>query len=115
MKDKSDDRVGNLNTILARGGENLNDPLFKSSNAQEGGGGVLKFRVDRRISCNKLKYSYFNWCLWFKKQQQLVQTLDQTWTKRNFPEPITNVYETSGLHEIASFHVNSGLFRDILK
>ena len=29
---KSDDRVGNLNTILARGGGNLNDPIFKSSN-----------------------------------------------------------------------------------
>ena len=41
MTDKSDDRVGHLNTILARGGENLNDPIFKSSNARAlpGGGG----------------------------------------------------------------------------
>ena len=41
MTDKSDDRVGHLNTILARGGGNLND---------RGGGGMLKFRVDRRIT-----------------------------------------------------------------
>ena len=39
MTDKSDDRVGHLNTILARGGGNLKDPIFKSSNAREGGGG----------------------------------------------------------------------------
>ena len=52
MTDKSDDNVGHLNTILARGGGNLNDPIFKSSNARDlpGGGGMLKFRVDRRIS-----------------------------------------------------------------
>ena len=51
MTDKSDDRVGHLNTILALGGGNLNDPIFKSSNARArgGGGGMLKFRVDRRI------------------------------------------------------------------
>ena len=49
MTDKSDDRVGHLNTILARGGGNLNDPVFKSSNARAVGG-MLKFRVDRRIS-----------------------------------------------------------------
>ena len=51
MTDKSDDKVGHLNTILARGGANLNDPIFKSSNARglPGGGGMLKFRVDRRI------------------------------------------------------------------
>ena len=38
---KSDDRLGHLDTILARAGENLNDPIFKSSNAHglpEGGG-----------------------------------------------------------------------------
>ena len=34
MTDKSDDRVWHLNTILARGGGNLKDPIFKSSNAQ---------------------------------------------------------------------------------
>ena len=41
MTDKSDDRVGHLNTILARGSGNLNDPIFKSSNARAlpGGGG----------------------------------------------------------------------------
>ena len=44
--DKSDYRVGHLNTILARGGGNLNDPIFESSNAcglpgegRAGGGG----------------------------------------------------------------------------
>ena len=52
--DKSDDRVGHLNTILARGGGNFNKPIFKSSNARGlpgfgGGGGMLKFRVDRCI------------------------------------------------------------------
>ena len=40
---KSDDRVGHLNTILARRGGNLSDPIFKSSNARSlpglGGGG----------------------------------------------------------------------------
>ena len=51
MTDKSDDKVGHLNTILARGGGNLNDPIFKSSNARGlPGGGMLKFRVDRRIT-----------------------------------------------------------------
>ena len=53
MTDKSHDKVGHLNTILAIGGGNLNDPIFKSSNARGlpggGGGGTLKFRVDRRI------------------------------------------------------------------
>ena len=45
MTDKSDDRVGHFNTISARGGGNLNDPIFKSSNAPAlhgegvGGGG----------------------------------------------------------------------------
>ena len=37
LPDKFDDWVGHLNTLLARGGGNL-------------GGGVLRFRVDRRIS-----------------------------------------------------------------
>ena len=35
MTEKSDDRVGHLNTILAPGGGNLNDPIFKSSNARD--------------------------------------------------------------------------------
>ena len=49
--DKSDHRVGHLNTIFARGGGNLNNPIFKSSNARgfPGGGGMLKFRLDRYI------------------------------------------------------------------
>ena len=51
MTDKSDDNVGHLNTILARGGGNLNDLIFKSSNARGlPGGEMLKFRVDRCIS-----------------------------------------------------------------
>ena len=51
LTDKFDDKVGHLNTILARGGGNLNDPIFKSSNARglPGGGGgagvMLKFRL----------------------------------------------------------------------
>ena len=54
MTDKSDDRVGHLNTILAQGGGNLNDLIFKSSNAlalpRKGRGGCsVKFRVDQRI------------------------------------------------------------------
>ena len=41
ITDKSDSRVGHLNTILARGGGNLKNPIFKSSNARAlpGGGG----------------------------------------------------------------------------
>ena len=57
--DKSDVRVEHLNTILARGGENLNDPIFKSSNARAlpgaGGGGMLKFRVDQCIMTRLMK------------------------------------------------------------
>ena len=34
MTDKSDERVGYLNTTLARGGENLSDSVFKSSSAR---------------------------------------------------------------------------------
>ena len=56
MTDKSDDGVEHLNTILAQGGGNLNDPIFRSSNAQGlprkaggGGGGMLKFPFDRRL------------------------------------------------------------------
>ena len=46
--DKSDYSVGHLNTILARGGGNLNNPIFKSSNARglPGGGGG-----DVEVSC----------------------------------------------------------------
>ena len=50
---KSDDRVGPLNTILARRGGNLNDPIFKSSNARAlpgkgGGGGFKQATVDNQ-------------------------------------------------------------------
>jgi len=34
MTEKSGDRIGHLNAILAPGGGNLNDPIFKSSNAR---------------------------------------------------------------------------------
>ena len=48
---KSDDRVGHLNTIWARGGGKLNNIIFKSANARiSPGEGVLKFRVDRHIT-----------------------------------------------------------------
>ena len=58
MTDKSDDKVRAFEHHLARGGGNLNDPIFKSSNARSlpgGGGGMLKFRVDRRISRSTAK------------------------------------------------------------
>ena len=62
MTNKSDDRVGHLFTILARAGGNLNDPIFKSSNARSlpGGEGMLKFRVDRRMPCQEAVVPY-NW------------------------------------------------------
>ena len=34
LTDKSDDKVGHLNTILVQGSGNLNDPIFKSSNTR---------------------------------------------------------------------------------
>ena len=62
MTDKSNDKVGHLNTSLAIGGGNLNNPIFKSSNARGlprggGGGGMLKFRVDRRIKLKTCDHS----------------------------------------------------------
>ena len=43
LTDRSDDRVGHLNSSLAREGGNLNDPIFTSSNTRAfstlGGGG----------------------------------------------------------------------------
>ena len=56
MTDKSDGGVGHLNTILARGGGNLNDPIFKSSNVQGGGGDG---EVDRRIKREVLGMNIF--------------------------------------------------------
>ena len=52
MTVKSSARVGYLNAIVAQGGGNLNNSIFKSSNARGlpgGGGGMLMFRIDRRI------------------------------------------------------------------
>ena len=52
--DKSDDRVGHLDTTLVQGGGNLNSPIFKSLNARglpgKRGEGMLKFPVDRRLT-----------------------------------------------------------------
>ena len=51
MTVKSSARVGYLNAILAQGGGNLNNSIFKSSNARGlPGGGMLMFRIDRRIT-----------------------------------------------------------------
>ena len=54
MTDKSDDRVGHLNAILARGGGNLNDPIFKSSFARGWGGGG-----DVKVSSWSVHYMYW--------------------------------------------------------
>ena len=44
---QNDDKVGHLNTILAQGGGNLNDPIFESSNARglPGRGGCRSFEL----------------------------------------------------------------------
>ena len=50
-------RVGYLNAILAQGGENLNKSISESSNARgivRGGGGMLMFRIDRRITSHMM-------------------------------------------------------------
>ena len=55
--DKSGIRVGHLNTILARGG-NLKEPIFKVQIPGGGcarGGGMLKFRIDRRIAILRIR------------------------------------------------------------
>ena len=62
LVDKSDHKEGHLKTILARGGGNLNDPIFKSSKVPPGVGGMLKFRVDRRLSESAAK-SVFRFCV----------------------------------------------------
>ena len=52
MTVKSSARVGYLNAILAQEGGNFNKSIFESSNARgiaRGGGGMLMFRIDRRI------------------------------------------------------------------
>ena len=50
MTEKSDEKVGHLNTILAQGG-NLNNPISNSANAGGGGGVFLKFRFDWPKDC----------------------------------------------------------------
>ena len=50
MTIKSGTWVGHLNAILGQGGGNLNEPVFKSSNAQGvAWGGMLKLQIDGRI------------------------------------------------------------------
>ena len=83
--DKSDDRVGHLNTILIRGGGKiLNNPIFKSSNAwalpRVGGGGgsvEVKFQVDRHIICRQLQKVAFSrpTCHSFSAIQQITYNL----------------------------------------
>ena len=50
-----------MNTILTRGGGNLNDPIFESSNARDlsEGRGMLKFRLnDRTLSRQSFKTAF---------------------------------------------------------
>ena len=54
MTDKSDDKVGHLNTFLPRGGGNLNDPIFKSSNAR----GLLFKTFLKFLSVNEILNQY---------------------------------------------------------
>ena len=51
LTDKSNNRVGHLNTTLDRAAGNLNDQIFKSSNAQTLPGADVE--VDRHITCIK--------------------------------------------------------------
>ena len=53
---KSDDRVGHLNIILARGGGNLNDRIFNSSNARG-----LPEGEDVEVSIWSTHYWAINW------------------------------------------------------
>ena len=60
--DKSDNRVGHLNTILARGDRNLNNSIFKSSNARGllgGGGGCRSFDLIGTLFDNVCMRQYF--------------------------------------------------------
>ena len=65
-------KPGQLNTILARGGGNLKDPIFKRSNTRglPGGEGMLMFRVDQRITHSFLETTIFlcQVCGWFPLQ-----------------------------------------------
>lgn len=55
MTIKSGTWVGHLNAILGQGGGNLNEPIFKSSNAQGVAWGMLKLRIDGRIKQTRRK------------------------------------------------------------
>ena len=66
MTDKSDNRVGHLNTILARGGRILSkvcsmEEVQMPGLCLGGGGGNLKFRVDWCISNDRM--NCINLCL----------------------------------------------------
>jgi len=54
MTDESNDRVGHLTKILARGGGKVNDPIFESSNAWAFPGGMFKLRVEGRITMQQI-------------------------------------------------------------
>ena len=60
MTVKSSARVGYLNAVLAQGGGNLNNSIFKSSNARGiarmGGGGMLMFQIDRRVMFSEIAF-----------------------------------------------------------
>ena len=71
MTVKSSARVGYLNAILAQGVGNLNNSICKSSNARglPGGGGMLMFRIDRRIMSHP-------WVLLSHPVMKLRRTID---------------------------------------
>ena len=70
LTDKFDDRVGHLNTILARGGGNLKDPIFKSSNARllPGGGGCWSFELIGALTAAQTQE--FCHLFWLKYRQE---------------------------------------------
>ena len=78
MTVKSCARVGYLNGILAQEGGNLNKSIFKSSNArgiaqEGGGGGMLMFLIDRRIT----GYVLFEKCTFIQKHATTYIVLDE--------------------------------------
>ena len=92
MTDKTDDRVGHLNAILARGGRNLNDPIFTSSNSRAlPGGWMLKFRVDRRIKLFNLVHYRFVMSMTMRcSKHTYVQDCSLTFDKRHGNVPLTS-------------------------
>ena len=59
---KSDDGVGHLTTILPRGGGNLSDPIFESSNARALPG--KRGRGDVEVSSRSAHYPIVNFLLY---------------------------------------------------